>query len=68
MSFKEKREMELLEKDMEALENEKKQLDEQLASGSLSYDQLQAASARIGVVMEQLDEKGLRWLELSELA
>ncbi|UYQ92417.1 ABC-F family ATP-binding cassette domain-containing protein [Chitinophaga horti] len=68
MSFKEKREMELLEKDMEALEAEKKQLDEQLASGSLSYEQLQAAAQRIGVVMEQLDEKGLRWLELSEMA
>ncbi|MGX5820046.1 ABC-F family ATP-binding cassette domain-containing protein [Chitinophaga lutea] len=68
MSFKEKREMEQLEKDMDALEQEKKILDENLASGSLSYDELQKASARIGEIMQLLDEKGMRWLELSELA
>lgn len=68
MSFKEKRELELLEKEIEALEAEKKQLDEQLAAGTLPYDQLQKASNRIGEVMALLDEKGMRWLELSELS
>ncbi|MGN7719981.1 ABC-F family ATP-binding cassette domain-containing protein [Chitinophaga sp. 22620] len=68
MSFKEKRELELLEKEIEALEAEKKQLNEQLAAGVLPYDQLQKASNRIGEVMALLDEKGMRWLELSELS
>ncbi|WP_346316665.1 ABC-F family ATP-binding cassette domain-containing protein [Chitinophaga sp. YIM B06452] len=68
MSFKEKREMELLEKEIEALEDEKKRLNEQLAAGALPYDQLEKASSRIGEVMELLDEKGMRWLELSELS
>jgi ATP-binding cassette subfamily F protein uup len=68
MSFKEKRELELLEKEIEALEAEKKQLNEQLAAGVLPYDQLQKASNRIGEVLALLDEKGMRWLELSELS
>lgn len=68
MSFKEKRELELLEKEIEKLENEKKQLDAQLADGSLPYDQLEGASRRIGEVIQLLDEKGMRWLELSEMA
>ncbi|GEP94796.1 ABC-F family ATP-binding cassette domain-containing protein [Chitinophaga cymbidii] len=68
MSFKEKRELELLEKEIESLENEKKQLDAQLADGSLPYDQLESASRRIGEVMQLLDDKGMRWLELSEMA
>src|SRR5690606_18548698 len=55
MSFKEKRELELLEKEIESLENEKKQLDAQLADGSLPYDQLESASRRIGEVMQLLD-------------
>ena len=68
MSFKEKRELELLEKEIEALEQEKKKLDEQLAAGNLPFDQLNQASLRIGEVMQLLDEKGMRWLELSELS
>lgn len=67
MSFKEKRELELLEKEIATLENEKKQLDAQLADGSLPYDQLENASRRIGEVMQLLDDKGMRWLELSEM-
>lgn len=67
MSFKEKRELELLEKEIEGLENEKKQLDAQLADGTLPYDQLENASRRIGEVMQLLDDKGMRWLELSEM-
>ncbi|WP_341842497.1 hypothetical protein [Chitinophaga caseinilytica] len=68
MSFKEKRELELLEKEIAALEQEKKSIDDQMATGSLSYDQLQQAAKRVGEVMELLDEKGMRWLELSEMA
>lgn len=68
MSFKEKRELELLEKEIEALEQEKKTLDTQLAAGNLPFDQLNQASHRIGEVMQLLDEKGMRWLELSELS
>lgn len=67
MSFKEKRELELLEKEIEKLENEKKLLDSQLADGSLPYDQLEGTSRRIGEVIQLLDEKGMRWLELSEM-
>lgn len=68
MSFKEKRELELLEKEIEAMEQEKKQLESQLAEGTLPYEQLQKASSRIGELLSQLDEKGMRWLELSELS
>ncbi|RPE13244.1 ABC transporter ATP-binding protein [Chitinophaga lutea] len=68
MSFKEKRELELLEKEIEALEQEKKKLDDQLAAGNLPFDQLNQASLRIGEVIQLLDEKGMRWLELSELS
>lgn len=67
MSFKEKRELELLEKEIESLENEKKLLDAQLADGTLSYDQLENASRRIGEIIQLLDDKGMRWLELSEM-
>ncbi|MFB6457656.1 ABC-F family ATP-binding cassette domain-containing protein [Chitinophaga sp. Hz27] len=68
MSFKEKRELELLEKEIESLEAEKKQLDEQLSSGTLPYEQIEPLSRRIGEVIALLDEKGMRWLELSEMA
>lgn len=68
LSFKEKRELELLEKEIEALEQEKKHLNDQLAVGALPYEQLEAASHRIGEVMQLLDEKGMRWLELSEIS
>ncbi|AWO01191.1 ABC transporter [Chitinophaga alhagiae] len=68
MSFKEKREMELLEKEIETLEQEKKLLVGQMAAGNLPFEQLNQASLRIGEVMQLLDEKGMRWLELSELA
>lgn len=68
MSFKEKRELELLEKEIAELEKEKKTLDDQMAAGSLPYEQLQNAARRVGEVIQLLDEKGMRWLELSEMA
>ncbi|MBQ5863821.1 MAG: ABC transporter ATP-binding protein, partial [Bacteroidales bacterium] len=68
LSFKEKREFEQLEGEIEALEREKKELEEALSGGKLSTAQLQEASVRIGVVMDELDTKSMRWLELSEYA
>ena len=67
LSYKEKMEKEQLEKDLAALEEEKKALEERLSSGSLSPDQLTADSIRIGEVTRLLDEKELRWLELDEI-
>jgi ABC transport system ATP-binding/permease protein len=66
MSFKEKRELELLEKEIASLEAEKKNIDEQMGAGTLAYDQLEPMSRRVGEIIKLLDEKGMRWLELSE--
>ena len=66
LSYKEQRELEQLEKDLESLAAEKAGLEADLSSGQLPYDQLQEASRRIGEIMEETDEKELRWLELSE--
>ncbi|MBQ8810157.1 MAG: ABC-F family ATP-binding cassette domain-containing protein [Bacteroidales bacterium] len=68
LTYKEQREMEQLEKDLEALALEKTELEESLNSGILPYDQLQKASERIGQILEETDEKELRLLELYELA
>lgn len=67
MSYKEKREFEELEKDIAQLEEEKKELETLLCSGSLSADDMLKKSNRIGEIIEALDRKELRWLELSEL-
>ena len=66
LTFKEQREFEQLEKDLEALAVEKAELEAALNSGTLPYEQLQQASERIGQIIEETDEKELRWLELSE--
>lgn len=66
LSYKEQKELEQLEKDLEALSAEKNDLETQLSSGTLPFDQLQAASERIGQIMALTDEKEFRWLELSE--
>ena len=55
-----------MERDLEALAAEKQELETKLSSGNLPFDQLQSASERIGAIMEETDEKELRWLELSE--
>ena len=68
LSFNEKREFEQLEKEIEALETEQKQLEEALCSGQLSVDELTETSKRLPVIKELLDEKGMRWLELAERA
>ena len=68
LSFKEKREMESLEKELEQLTAEKEELSGKISSGTLPYEELQAASARYAEVSDLMDEKEMRWLELSELA
>ena len=67
MSFKEKREFEQLEKDIEQLEAEKKQIEEALSSGTLSVDDITTMSKRLPLLTDELDEKSMRWLELSEI-
>ena len=68
MTFKEKREFEQLEKEIEQLENECKKIEEDLCSGALSVDELTEKSKQFPALRELLDEKSMRWLELSELA
>ena len=66
LTFKEQREFEQLERDLESLAAEKADLEAKLSSGTLPFDQLQTASERIGQLINLIDEKELRWLELSE--
>lgn len=65
-SFKDKREYDQLEKDMAALEAEKTTATEKMMDQSLNYDQIQQLSNRMTVIAQLLEEKELRWLELSE--
>lgn len=67
LSYKEKKELEQLEVELEQLEAEKEALEQALSSGTLSVDELTKSSERIGVVIDLLDEKGMRWLELSDI-
>lgn len=67
LTYKEQKELEQLEKDLESLASEKAELEEMLNSGTLPYDRLQAASERIGEIMSLTDEKEFRLLELYEL-
>ena len=66
LTYKEQKELEQIEKDLEALALEKGELESQLGSGDLPFDRLQAASERIGVIMAETDEKEMRWLELTD--
>lgn len=67
LTFKERKELEQLEKDIAALEEEKKQLEADLCSGTLSVDELTEKSKRLPALNDELDEKTMRWLELSEI-
>ena len=67
MTYKEKTEFERLEKEIAALEAEQHQLEEALCSGTLSIDELTEKSKRLPLLKDELDEKSLRWLELSEI-
>ncbi|MBP6067624.1 MAG: ABC-F family ATP-binding cassette domain-containing protein [Bacteroides sp.] len=67
MSFKEKREFEQLETEIARLETEKTQIEELLCSGTLTVDELTDKSKRLPEVNDAIDEKTMRWLELSEI-
>ena len=67
LSYKEKREMEQLEREIAALEEEQHQLEQSLCSGTLSVDELTEKSKRLPQLKDELDEKSMRWLELSEV-
>ena len=67
MTFKERKEFEQLEKEIAALEDEKKQIEEALCSGTLSVDELTEKSKRLPLLNDELDETTKRWLELSEI-
>lgn len=68
MSFNEKREFEQLGKDIPKLEQEKADITEKMSTANLPFDELQKLSARITEVTNLLEEKEMRWLELSEYA
>ena len=67
LSFKERKEMEALESEIDALETEKVALEKALCSGTLSVEELTTKSKRLPLLQEELDEKEMRWLELSEI-
>ena len=66
LTYKEQKELEQIEKDLEELAAEKAALEEQLGSGLLPFERLQEASERIGSIMEETDIKEMRWLELTD--
>ena len=66
LTYKEQKELEQIEKDLEALATEKAELEAALSAGTLPFEKLQAASKRIGDIIEETDEKEMRWLELSD--
>jgi ATP-binding cassette subfamily F protein uup len=66
LSYKEQREFEMLEKELAALEREKKDISEKLSSAGLPFEELQKLSQRIAAISGLMDQKELRWLELSE--
>lgn len=68
MSFKERREFEQLEQEIAELEKEKSQIEEGLCSGTLSVEELTEKSKRLPILNDLIDEKTMRWLELSEMA
>jgi ATP-binding cassette subfamily F protein uup len=66
LSYHEKNEYEKLMPDIETLEEEKLVLESKIGSGDASYEELEKLSIRIGVVIELIDEKTMRWMELDE--
>ena len=67
LTYKEKREFEQLEKEIADLEAEQHALEEALCSGTLSVEELTEKSKRLPLLKDELDEKSMRWLELSEI-
>lgn len=68
LSYKEKREFEALDEDISKLEQQIKNLEEEICSGKLTVEELTAKSMLLPTLKEELDEKSMRWLELSELS
>ena len=68
LSFKERKEYESLESEIEAMESEKAELEQAMSSGMLSNEELLQKSERISWLINAIDEKSTRWLELSEWA
>lgn len=66
LSFKERREFDELDTLIPQLEAEKKELESALSSGTLSIDDIQSKATRLGDLIAEIDEKSMRWLELSE--
>ena len=67
LTYKEKTEFEQLEKDIAALETEQAEIEAQLSSGTLSVAEITEKSKRLPMLKDELDEKSMRWLELSEI-
>lgn len=67
LTFKEKQEMETLEAEIAKLEAEKSEIETALSSGTLSVEEITAHSRRLPLLTEELEEKEMRWLELSEI-
>ena len=67
LSYKEQREFEMLDNELKKLEKEKNELTDKLSSPSIAFDELQKCSQRIVEISSLIDEKEMRWLELSEL-
>ncbi|MBP5477772.1 MAG: ABC transporter ATP-binding protein, partial [Bacteroidaceae bacterium] len=68
LTFKEKKEFEQLEKDLEALNKEKADIEAALCGGTTSVDEITRMSKRLPELNDEIDEKEMRWLELSEFA
>ena len=68
LSFKEKQEYERLEKEISQLEAEQQEIEQRLCSGELPIDKITEYSIRLPILKDELDEKSMRWLELSEMA
>ena len=66
MTFKERKEFDSLSADIASLEEEKKQIEADLSGASLSVDEITERSRRMQEIIDALDEKEMRWLELSE--
>lgn len=67
LTFKEKQELERLEAELPKLEKEKAELESRMSSGRMATDELLTAGDRIAALIEEIDSKGMRWLELSDI-
>ena len=67
MTFKEKKEFEQIEQEIADLEKEKKDIEDGLSNGTIQGDELIEKSQRIGKIIDELDKKTMRWMELSEI-